>query len=267
MNEAFPCQLIIDPPADGAWNMALDEALLQFAAEEGIASLRFYQWQTPTLSLGYFQQYEDRQNHPPSLGAAVVRRQSGGGAILHDREITYSISLPKMHPLAKDAQSLYNTVHKTIATILEGHLPQGHRVSLFEQDLAAGNEEPFLCFQRRARGDLVYQLIEDDSPMAAKKILGSAQRRSRGAVLQHGSLLLERSLFSPELPGLNDLSGISLTRAALIEELRTKLLQALYLYDSLCEINPNVYPSAHRCYNRKYGNALWTKRHLTHGVL
>ena len=71
--------------------MAVDEALLIDAAENGVATLRFYQWSEPTLSLGYFQRYDDRDQHAASRECAVVRRQTGGGAILHDRELTYSL--------------------------------------------------------------------------------------------------------------------------------------------------------------------------------
>ncbi len=69
------------------------------AVASGLASLRFYQWNQPTLSLGYFQSYEDRGRHAASQECTVVRRQTGGGAILHDRELTYSLILPATHPL------------------------------------------------------------------------------------------------------------------------------------------------------------------------
>ena len=74
--------------------MAVDEMLLERAQEQAAACLRFYGWSEPTLSLGYFQTYADRQEHPPSLPCAAVRRLTGGGAILHDAELTYSIVLP-----------------------------------------------------------------------------------------------------------------------------------------------------------------------------
>src|SRR4051812_39572627 len=93
------CSLIIDAPADGAWNMALDEALLHAAESDGTATLRFYGWREPTLSLGYFQKHVDRALHSASENCTLVRRTSGGGAILHDRELTYSIALPKSHRL------------------------------------------------------------------------------------------------------------------------------------------------------------------------
>src|SRR5438445_617792 len=84
-----PCRLIHDLPGDGPWNMAVDEALLEDAARSGRPTLRFYGWAEPTLSLGYFQPYAQRASHPPSSRCAVVRRPTGGGAILHDAELTY----------------------------------------------------------------------------------------------------------------------------------------------------------------------------------
>ena len=94
--------------------MAVDEVLLAHAIDTGIATLRLYQWSEPTLSLGYFQRYDDRFQHAASRDAAVVRRQSGGGAILHEHELTYSISLPADHPLAHHADKLYTAVHEAI---------------------------------------------------------------------------------------------------------------------------------------------------------
>src|SRR4051812_36941289 len=88
------CRVLFDPPAEGAWNMAVDEALGEAAAETKIATLRFYGWSRPTLSLGYFQKHDERVAHVGSAGCELVRRASGGGAIVHDRELTYSLALP-----------------------------------------------------------------------------------------------------------------------------------------------------------------------------
>src|SRR5437764_2183769 len=107
-------RLLLDPPAPGAWNMAVDEALLETAAGSGVATLRFYQWQEPTLSLGYFQAAADRQQHAASRDCPLVRRASGGGAILHDRELTYSIALPQ----PKAAAALYDACHETLIAAL-----------------------------------------------------------------------------------------------------------------------------------------------------
>ena len=87
-------RLIIDPPAAGSWNMAVDEALLRSAGESRQLTLRVYQWEQPTLSLGYFQAHERPAEHAASQPCPVVRRATGGGAIVHDREITYSLTAP-----------------------------------------------------------------------------------------------------------------------------------------------------------------------------
>ena len=73
-------RLIVDPPARGTWNMAVDEALLHSCGHTGSRCLRIYAWAAPTLSLGYFQAYADRQSHRASQDCAVVRRATGGGA-------------------------------------------------------------------------------------------------------------------------------------------------------------------------------------------
>src|SRR5262249_346097 len=79
--------------ADGATNMAADEAMLESASERGIASLRFYTWTEPTLSLGYFQSSDGRRL-PNLAPLAWVRRSTGGAGIVHHYELTYSFALP-----------------------------------------------------------------------------------------------------------------------------------------------------------------------------
>jgi lipoate-protein ligase A len=195
-------RLIIDPPAAGAWNMAVDEVFLETAATTGTATLRFYEWETPTLSLGYFQSIEDRRQHAASRECSVVRRASGGGAILHDRELTYSIALPQRAGGLAEASRLYDITHETLIQGLAelgvsaakyGGMPQCRHSG------AGADEEPFLCFLRRTCTDIV---------IGGNKVVGSAQRRRRGAVLQHGSILLGRSQFAPELPGIEEAGGI-----------------------------------------------------------
>jgi lipoate-protein ligase A len=190
------CRLLIDHPACGAWNMAVDGVLLAWAAETGGCAWRFYQWDEPTLSLGYFQPYEDRQHHRPSHSCPVVRRATGGGAIVHDAELTYSLAVPFGSPLANRRLDLYRTVHRTLIEVLAARGILALLCEGTDRDPAA--TAPFLCFQRRSPGDVL---------VGTHKIAGSAQRRRRGAVLQHGSVLIERSVAAPELPGLNDLTA------------------------------------------------------------
>jgi lipoate-protein ligase A len=224
-----------DPPARGSRNMAIDEALLQRAAAGGGPVLRFYSWQEPTLSLGYFQRYEERLGHAASTNCAIVRRATGGGAILHDRELTYSCVLPAGHPLAKRSLDLYYAIHHAIVAVLA---EMGVAASLVEcannSASAAGcgarhrEAEPFLCFERRTAGDVL---------LAGWKIAGSAQRRQRGAVLQHGSILFERSQFAPELPGIGDLANTRWEPDEFAERLRSAI--AIRLGSGLAELAPN----------------------------
>jgi lipoate-protein ligase A len=251
-----PCRLIVDPPQEGAWNMALDEALLDDAADQGMAALRFYQWREPTLSLGYFQRYEDRFNHAASRLAAVVRRPSGGGALLHDHELTYSICLPASHPLARDSTVLYGLVHRAIIAVIAKSDMQLALHGDYQVKIDATSEEPFLCYARRTDADVILPPTRG----ASAKIVGSAQRRRRGAVLQHGSILLEASPAAPELPGLNDLIGQSLTPGQLIDPLREKFVDALQLQLVDRPLSADLLRTAQRLQAEKYGGPSWTRR-------
>ena len=163
------CRLLRHAPgAPGAWNMAVDEMLLERAQDQAAACLRFYGWSEPTLSLGYFQTYADRQEHPPSLPCAAVRRLTGGGAILHDAELTYSIVLPGSHPLAARRDELYQAVHGCLIEAL-GQLGITARLCEAADKIDRRPPgQPFLCFQRRSPGDVL---------IGRTKVCGSAQRR------------------------------------------------------------------------------------------
>lgn len=191
------CLIRMDEAAAGVWNMAVDEALLHDAIANGTCWLRMYAWSEPTLSLGYFQKPEERLADPELAELPFVRRLSGGGAILHDDEWTYSCVVPAGHTLARNPLEIYEVVHSAIVATLRS---RGAEVAFRrEVQSAAADErgaEPFLCFGRGDPRDLVCR---------GHKVLGSAQRRRRGAVLQHGSLLLRRSPFAAEHPGLVDL--------------------------------------------------------------
>ncbi|OHB75008.1 MAG: hypothetical protein A2W31_18485 [Planctomycetes bacterium RBG_16_64_10] len=229
--------------------MALDEALLELVAAGGTGPvLRFYRWQQPTLSLGYFQPYAERHGHGPSRACPVVRRSSGGGAIVHDRELTYSLVLPAAHPLASNVVSLCDAVHAGLvaAVRLQGVAAQLCRPT--RTDRTANH--PFLCFARRTPGDV---LVGDT------KIAGSAQRRRQGATLQHGSVLLDRSQAAPELAGLAQLAKAPLDCQQLLECWTGQLEQRLGLH-----FEPRTFRAA--CTRRagelteKYRSAAWTQR-------
>ena len=95
--------------------MAVDETLLESAAETSATTLRFYRWDRPTLSLGYFQQTADRTQHPESADCPLVRRSSGGGAIVHDHELTYSLAAAKPHTLGRQTSVIQTSAIQTSA--------------------------------------------------------------------------------------------------------------------------------------------------------
>jgi len=183
--------------------MAVDEALLHFAASRGQATLRFYAWQQATLSLGYFQSAEERNLHEASRSCPLVRRSSGGGAILHDRELTYSLAMPNQ-PTAAAARRLYELIHGSLIEVLAEF---GAGTALYRDRKTCStaqklDTEPFLCFQRRTCFDVI---------AGESKVAGSAQRRRGRAVLQHGSILLAASPLAPELLGLAETTDVELS--------------------------------------------------------
>ncbi|MEN1678854.1 MAG: lipoate--protein ligase family protein [Planctomycetota bacterium] len=249
--------LIIDPPGDGAWNMAVDEALLDWAIEHGEAILRFYRWREPTVSLGYFQKHADRQRHPASAALPCVRRHSGGGALIHDHELTYSLALPAAALPDGGAESCYRRVHAAVVSVLENALP-GAELKLCDSAIVRPPaDEPFLCFQRRSEGDLLAV-----SAGAEHKVMGSAQRKRRGAVLQHGGLLLAQSASAPELPGLAELFGgdISERTADLVAPLAEAMAGCLDAELAEATLGREMLRKAERELAGRFGNVAWSKR-------
>ena len=185
-------QIVEVAPNSGAWNMAVDEVLLESAIDDGVATLRWYTWCEPTVSLGYFQREADVRSDPRLANLPRVRRLSGGGTLVHDRELTYSLTLPGSQRLIERPPELYRLVHLAVA---DEFVRRGVNLEL-RGSTVKRTEEPVLCFAREDEHDLV---------LMGRKVLGSAQRRRRGAILQHGGLLLKASAVTPELPGIGDL--------------------------------------------------------------
>src|SRR5688572_11035957 len=172
------CWRLLDtPPAAGAWNMAVDEALAESVRAGAPPVLRFYRWQPACLSLGRHQPSAgyDRdaiQRH----GLDVVRRPTGGRAVLHDRELTYSLAAPD--GLLGSPRQAYAAVNRALVAGL-----RRLGVAAAVQPAGARAPVPSLapCFE---------QPVEGEVTAAGSKLVGSAQRCVGGVVLQHGSLPL-----------------------------------------------------------------------------
>ncbi len=242
------CRLILDTAAEGGWNMAVDEVFLE-CANSGQTVLRFYGWAEATLSLGYFQSAADRQDHPSSQQCPLVRRASGGGAIVHHHELTYSFATPASAAWARDQQRLYQGFHQTLIQILNGHgmTAEGCRPTGQEDS----PRQPFLCFQRRTAGDV---LIE------SHKIAGSAQRRYRSALLQHGSVLFNQSPCAPELPGIAQLSPHPISPTELIHEWSRAIAQLWSLKLIRSPLHERECERARVLCSTKYSARNWTYR-------
>jgi len=244
------CRLIIDEPASGAWNMAMDEALLE--SSENAASgacLRFYFWEQPTVSLGYFQSHQDRCLHESSQDCPLVRRSTGGGAIVHDIELTYSFTAPIPGHAPVDLRAWYGAFHQTLidelSTIRIG-------ASLCDNPpRRPATDEPFLCFQRRIEGDVL---------LGDAKIAGSAQRRRQRTLLQHGSVLLERSAKSPELPGIGELTGLRIDALELAARWADCVARQLGLSLTSGQPTAREQQLAARLCREKFADARWTCR-------
>lgn len=187
-----------DPALPGAENMGRDEALLRLATEDSTPVLRTYGWSAPTISLGYFQGVDEIEPLRKQLREMpIVRRSTGGGAILHDLELTYSLVLPINHPLiAGKPNNLYAMVHQAISQAVGDTLPDSTTIGMHsEHDVTSrfgvdpghrAQHGPFFCFARRSGFDVVV----DREGGTFAKLAGSAQRRTRTSILQHGSIML-----------------------------------------------------------------------------
>jgi lipoate-protein ligase A len=175
-------RLILDEARDGSVNMARDEAILQAVAHgDQPPTLRLYAWDVPTLSLGYAQPTSDvdfaRLN---THGWRLVRRPSGGRAILHADEITYSVALPETHPLAHG--SVTESYRRLSAALIAAlHLLAPAILVEADQRHERAAAPNAICFEVPSDYEITAQ---------GKKLIGSAQMRKYGGVLQHGALPL-----------------------------------------------------------------------------
>jgi lipoate-protein ligase A len=172
-------RLLLAEPRSGAENMARDSALQARAARTGETVFSVYSWTRPTLSFGRHQPASGLYDIEKirSANVDVVRRPTGGRAILHDHEVTYSVTAP-----LKDASPLRETYSRINRILLDGFRRLGAGVELASPRDRAAVPSTRPCFETPGEGELVAQ---------GSKLVGSAQWRDQGALLQHGSILVE----------------------------------------------------------------------------
>lgn len=194
--------------------MAVDEALLELAETP---TLRFYGWSPHAVSLGYFQHIADFADLPP--GTPIVRRLTGGGAIHHGAELTFSLALPAK-ALPGDVAAGYARLHDAVLAALAG-------LSVHATRCAAGTAcgarpTDRWCFATPGRDDLV---------VGERKLLGSAQRRIRQPrdwLLHHGSLVLQRPALTPFVAAIADQRTVDASFVATLRaDLTTKFAAVL----------------------------------------
>jgi lipoate-protein ligase A len=179
MSEREPWRLLLTWDGEPGWNMALDEALLGSADPR--PTLRFYTWKPHALSLGYFQRFAELE--PLAEDRVLVRRFSGGGAIHHADELTLSLAAPAGHALFRgEVRRSYERIHGLLAHAFADLGVQARLRGASE--LRSDRAESGMCFHRSTPIDLVWD---------GRKGVGSAQRRSSGRVLHHGSIKLGAS--------------------------------------------------------------------------
>ncbi|HEX4665274.1 MAG TPA: hypothetical protein VH207_01635 [Chthoniobacterales bacterium] len=205
--------------ASAALNMAIDEVSLMQARSP---ALRFYGWERPSLSFGYFGKFAEVA--AAAEGRDVVRRWTGGGSVLHGEDLTYALVTPATEPAsALGPGAIYAALHRAIRDAL--------RMEGWEAELAAA-DGPMIsdaCFANPVR---------DDVMMLGRKIAGAAQRRTRGGFLHQGSI---------QLPDLS-------------ESFRARLAEALSEKIEHAPIAPQVQEEAAALAEDKYRTDAWLRR-------
>jgi lipoate-protein ligase A len=267
-------RLIIQPPATGAVNMAVDEAILESAGKQLVPpTLRLYAWDPPCLSLGYAQPISDVDwGRLEAFGWHLVRRPTGGRAILHTDELTYSISGPQNEPrLAGSVLESYHVLSRALLAALHTLTIPAHSTSHPPTGLGDAQKGP-VCFEVPSN----YEITVD-----GKKLLGSAQARRREGVLQHGTLPISGDLrritqvlvFADEAQRIRAGERL-LERAATLEAVLGYIPDWTTVADAIVEafnselnlellsgeLTPTEVERAEQLNEEKYSNPDWTRK-------
>src|SRR5262245_563149 len=260
-------RLLVTEPLDGAANMAVDEALLRarILTSSG-PTVRFHGWRPATVSLGYGQPLDETVDRArcASLGIGLVRRPTGGSAILHEppeREVTYSVvARERGVPGADDVLETYRVLGQGLAAGL-GQLGVSAELAPLVRERHAGVGVPTFCFRRAG----AYEIT-----VGGRKLVGSAQRRQRGAFLQHGSVLLGadsdriRAVFPRETDPTAPLTTLAIVLGrppcsdAVIEALAAGLAEALGSPLTPAGLSADEQALMETLVVEKYGTETWT---------
>ncbi|MBC8330993.1 MAG: lipoate--protein ligase family protein [Anaerolineae bacterium] len=265
-------RLIKTAPAFGAWNMAVDEALLESIGHgDTLPTLRLYAWDPPCLSIGYAQSTKDADLKAiRSRGWHLVRRLTGGRAILHTDELTYSVTGPASEPrLAGSVIESYQRISQALLRAL-------HFLALPAQALPKENDQPKsvepICFEAPSHYEIT---------VAGKKLIGSAQARKKKSVLQHGTLPLygdltriTHTLNFPSEVEREQAAQRLLARATTVEAILQRTIpweeaaaafeqafaQTFAIQLELGELTPAELGRAEELVNKKYAHPDWNER-------
>jgi lipoyl(octanoyl) transferase len=256
-------RLLVQPELPGYRQMAIDEALYLLA---DIPVLRFYTWEKPTLSLGFFQDYKRvvRESFVMHNNIDVVRRITGGRAVLHQFEITYALAGPLTNHFAE--KSLQETYRLIAEALNRGLAFLGVPQALFSKDTSGPEalKESRLpqCFVAVSR----YEIAKE-----ARKIIGSAQKRSRDRFVQHGSILLDFDvalqngcIVSPDpqierkVAPLNILLGRALSLAEVIDRFKKAFEEQFQITAEPSELEKNERELISSL-EQKYKSREWTE--------
>lgn len=252
---------------DGAMNMAIDEALLTLA-QPGETIFRTYTWDKPTLSLGTFQKISDVNiDEIKKRNFGLVRRSTGGRAVLHDKELTYSIIIKAPHPILN--QSVLESYYYLCRGLVAGLQQLGVDAQLKRSDDPSMSTPS--CFAAPTFND-----IEANG----KKLVGSAQMRNALGLLQHGSILIDVDmidLFSviskdvqtasklaemakAKISSINDQTGKKMETEDVRSAVATGFEKGLDVTFCPIEFDEGLIKLSNELCEKKYGSPEWTER-------
>jgi lipoate-protein ligase A len=240
--------------------MAIDEAIATaFSKGQVPPTLRFYGWAVPSVSFGSFQKWEPEWNDLAAGGSLrFVRRITGGRALLHDREMTYSVVASTKDPLF--SEGIRGTFYAIAGGLLAGLRPLGVEADIYAPPRSQRLERPAnpLCFASTSWYEITAQ---------GRKLIGSAQRRWTKHFLQHGSLILEKGpdhTFSSENQiSLDELLPRLPNQEILFATMKEGFETALSIKLALGSLTPEEEVVSTRLVKEKYGNPAWTLRRET----